>query len=250
MKDSNNAELATLSTVTAASASVDLIKNGDIEANDRISLKLTDADGTAVNITTSALSADASVADIVEALNRASAATAVNFASIASDTITATGHGYETGDRVKFNAHGGLAYGLTDGAEYFVVKLTANTFKIATTYANATASTAVTVTRLQVQQPTQRRRSIQLRELVSMFATDTNADGDVVVASRIVITRADERILESHPISLGTIVWDSAIHENVTLDSPEISSTSTALTQNGNGGYQTTIEELVSAECL
>ncbi|MGB1047818.1 MAG: flagellar hook-basal body complex protein, partial [Litorivicinaceae bacterium] len=103
MKDSNNAELATLSTVTAASASIDLVKNGDIEANDRISLKLTDADGTAVNISTSALAADASVADIVDALNRASAATAVNFASIASDTITATAHGYETGDRVKFN---------------------------------------------------------------------------------------------------------------------------------------------------
>ena len=100
MKDSNNAELATLSTVTAASASVDLIKNGDVEANDRVSLKLTDADGTAVNISTSALSADASVADVVDALNRASAATAVNFASIASDTITATGHVYETGDRV------------------------------------------------------------------------------------------------------------------------------------------------------
>ena len=91
MKDSNNAELATLSTVTAASASIDLVKNGDIEANDRISLKLTDADGTAVNISTSALAADASVADIVDALNRASVATAVNFASIASDTITATG---------------------------------------------------------------------------------------------------------------------------------------------------------------
>ena len=251
MKDSNNAELATLSTVTAASASIDLVKNGDIEANDRISLKLTDADGTAVNISTSALAADASVADIVDALNRASAATAVNFASIASDTITATGHGYETGDRVKFNLHGGTAIsGLTDGTEYYVVKLTSDTFKLATTYANATASTAVTVGSI-TNTAANTTATFDSAEGTGqyVFATDTNADGDVVVASRIVISRADGKNFRiASDITRHSLSGESAIHENVTLESPEISSTSTALTQNGARlDTSTTIEELVSA---
>ena len=250
MKDSDNTTLTTLSTVNAASASIDLVQNGDIEANDRVSLKLTDSDSTAVTLTTGALAADASVSDIVDALNRASAATAVNFASIATNTITANAHGYETGDRVTFNAHGGAITGLTDGTEYFVVKLTDNTFNLATTYANATASTAVIVSTI-TDTAANTTATFDSAEGTGqyVFATDTNSDGDIVVPSRIVISRADGKNFSiASDITRHSLSGDAAIHENISAESPEISSTSTILTQNGSRlDSTTTIDELVAA---
>lgn len=64
-----------------------------------------------------------------------------------TDTITVNSHGLVTGDVVKYNANGGTAItGLVDGQYYYVIRSTANDFQLATSEANATAATAISLT--------------------------------------------------------------------------------------------------------
>jgi hypothetical protein len=72
-------------------------------------------------------------------------------ASQATDTFTKASHGLITGDAIRFitgstagNATLG-ATGLTADTTYFVIRVGTDTFKLATTYANATAGTPVPV---------------------------------------------------------------------------------------------------------
>ena len=63
-----------------------------------------------------------------------------------ADTITINNHGYATGLRVVYTVEGGAAItNLTDATSYYVVKVDANTIKLATTEANAKADTPVVV---------------------------------------------------------------------------------------------------------
>jgi flagellin-like hook-associated protein FlgL len=81
---------------------------------------------------------------ISDALERTVATTAVN---TTTEVITMTGHSFSTGDAVKYSANGGTALGgLTDTATYYVIKVSNDTFKLATTSANATAGTAIDLT--------------------------------------------------------------------------------------------------------
>jgi hypothetical protein len=80
-------------------------------------------------------------------------ATKVTFAGtvagvdVATDIITKTAHGFITGDKVTYGNGGGTSItGLTDGTDYFVIKVSANTLKLASSYANALAGTAVNLT--------------------------------------------------------------------------------------------------------
>ena len=90
----------------------------------------------------------------VGALTDRTYAATLNSATIATtdvDTgdnhITETGHGLLTGDVVKYNANGGTAItGLTDGQYYYVIKVDANDYRLATSEANATAGTAIGLT--------------------------------------------------------------------------------------------------------
>ena len=62
------------------------------------------------------------------------------------DTVTITNHGYATGQRLVYGAEGGTAItALTDGTSYYVIKVDANTIKLATTEANAKADTPVVI---------------------------------------------------------------------------------------------------------
>ena len=61
-----------------------------------------------------------------------------------ADTITIANHGYATGLRVVYGAEGGTAItALADGGSYYVIKVDANTIKLATTEANALKDTPV-----------------------------------------------------------------------------------------------------------
>jgi hypothetical protein len=63
--------------------------------------------------------------------------------------ISYTSHGLVSGDKVTYTDGGGTAVnGLTDGGTYYVIRIDANTLKLATTYANATAPspTAIGIT--------------------------------------------------------------------------------------------------------
>jgi len=62
------------------------------------------------------------------------------------DTITINNHGYATGLRVVYTVEGGPAItNLVDQKSYYVVKVDANTIKLATSEANAKADTPVVV---------------------------------------------------------------------------------------------------------
>jgi hypothetical protein len=66
---------------------------------------------------------------------------------IATEIITVTAHGFVTGQRVLYSNGGGTApTGLTNATNYFVIKVTNNTLKLATTLVNAMAGTAINIT--------------------------------------------------------------------------------------------------------
>ena len=223
----------TVSSLHAASATIDVIQTDDIESNDRISIELTDEDGTARVISTGALSADASVTDIISALNTASAATSLLFTNITSNVVTSENHGYKTGDRIVFNAHGDAAHGtgLTDGQTYFVIRLTDDTFNIASTYANANAGTATTITDTAANTALTFDSASGRGEYV--FSASTDINGDVDLASRIVITRADGKNFAISEGSDHSLSGEALIYENISLTSAALSTTPSDETQNG-----------------
>lgn len=62
---------------------------------------------------------------------------------VAADTITLTAHGFETGDKVTYSNGGGTSItGITSGTDYYIIRVDADTVKIATTVALANAGTA------------------------------------------------------------------------------------------------------------
>jgi len=66
---------------------------------------------------------------------------------VATDTITVTAHGFATGDKVTYTNGGGTSItGLTSGSDYFIIRTGVNTVKLATTFVNAAAGTAVDLT--------------------------------------------------------------------------------------------------------
>lgn len=72
-------------------------------------------------------------------------ATGQTFTAATTDICTATAHGFKTGDRVRVSTSSALPTGLSADTTYYVIKLTADTFKLATTDANATAGTAIDI---------------------------------------------------------------------------------------------------------
>ena len=69
-------------------------------------------------------------------------------ASVAGNIITATAHGYVTGDPVSIYCAGAASYvpnGLIGGEVYYVILLSADTFSMALTYADAVASSPVAI---------------------------------------------------------------------------------------------------------
>lgn len=64
-----------------------------------------------------------------------------------TEVITYTGHGLATGDRIRYYDGGSTAItGLTTATTYYAIAVDPNTFKVATTAANAAAGTAVNLT--------------------------------------------------------------------------------------------------------
>ena len=56
-----------------------------------------------------------------------------------STTLTSTGHGFKTGDKITYTAGGTALNGLTNGASYFTKVVDANTFSLASSFDNATS---------------------------------------------------------------------------------------------------------------
>ncbi len=63
-----------------------------------------------------------------------------------AETLTVTDHGYTTADAVVYTSGGSLIGGLTSTSTYYIIRVDANTVKLASTSANATAGTAINLT--------------------------------------------------------------------------------------------------------
>lgn len=66
--------------------------------------------------------------------------------SIADNTFTKTAHGYITGLKVQVSTDGTLPAPLVVSTDYFVIKITVNTFKLATSLANSLVPTPIDIT--------------------------------------------------------------------------------------------------------
>lgn len=97
-------------------------------------------------------------------------------ASATTDEATATAHGLVTGDGPFHltNSGGALPAGLSLLTNYWVIRTAANTFKFATTYANALAGTAVDLTGAGTGTHT-----LVLNVLSRLFNTDSDLTPDV-----------------------------------------------------------------------
>jgi len=86
--------------------------------------------------------------EIEDFTQKGSAVTLTNGTALGSgNTLTATGaHNLSTGDRVEFTNVTNLTGGIAVAKQYYVIKVAATTFKLATTHANATAGTNMTIT--------------------------------------------------------------------------------------------------------
>jgi len=63
-----------------------------------------------------------------------------------SDTFTVTGHGLDTGERVRISTDGTLPSGVSAATDYYIIKVDADDFKLASSLANAQAGTAINIT--------------------------------------------------------------------------------------------------------
>lgn len=68
------------------------------------------------------------------------------FTAAASDVCTKSAHGYLTGLKVQVSTTTTLPAGLSASTDYFVIKIDAGTFKLATNLSNAIAGTAIDIT--------------------------------------------------------------------------------------------------------
>ena len=121
--------------------------------NELARVATTSASASGTNVTfTATFPAGTGTGSIVEAgvFNKSSSSVltfdADNDVDSASHVITSVAHGLVTGDKITYTDGGGTAVsGLTDGGTYYVIRLSADTLKLALTYANATAGSPVAI---------------------------------------------------------------------------------------------------------
>lgn len=122
--------------------------------NELSRVAVTSATASGSNVTfTATFPAGSGTGSIVEAgvFNKGSSSVLIfdgdNAVNDGSHEITYTSHGLVTGDKVTYTDGGGTAVvGLTDGGTYYVIRIDANTLKLASSYANAIAGTAIGIT--------------------------------------------------------------------------------------------------------
>lgn len=71
---------------------------------------------------------------------------AATFTAAVDDIITQAAHGYALGLKIQVSTTGGLPPPLAATTDYFVIPVTAGTYKLATSLANANAGTAIDIT--------------------------------------------------------------------------------------------------------
>lgn len=121
--------------------------------NELARVTLTSATASGTNVTfTGTFPAGTGTGSIVEAgvFNKGSSSVLIFDGDTAVDDgshqILYTTHGLATGDKVTYTDGGGTAISLlTDGGTYYVIRVDANTIKLASSYANAIAGIALAI---------------------------------------------------------------------------------------------------------
>jgi hypothetical protein len=121
--------------------------------NELARVTTTTATASGVNVTfTATFGAGVGTGSIVEAgiFNKSSSSVLTFDGDTAVDDgshqITYVAHGLVTGDKITYTDGGGTAVvGLTDGGTYYVVRINADTIKLAATYAQAVAGSPTTI---------------------------------------------------------------------------------------------------------
>lgn len=145
--------------------------------------------------------------------NNGTALTGVS-ATAATDVLAKNAHGLVTGDPVVISAIGGGAAGLAITTRYWTIKVDANSFKLATTRANALAGTAIDIT----SDSSGGGLTLALTENLIAFAADGRAfaslagvpDGLTVMADQIGVpqTMAFDVIQEENSkITMAAAKW-------------------------------------------
>jgi hypothetical protein len=96
---------------------------------------------TSVEISTQGL--DSIVVQVVADVNTPSAG---DFTAAVTDICTLTANGFTTGLKVRLTTTGTLPAGLSLATDYFVIVLSANTFKLASSLADSLAGTPIDIT--------------------------------------------------------------------------------------------------------
>jgi hypothetical protein len=108
----------------------------------------------------------------------AAASATVTITIATPGVVTWSSHGLSTGTPVIFSTTGALPTGITSGTTYYVIAVDTNTFRIATTLANALAGTAVNTSGSQSGTHTGQRGAItQTSSVQSVVAGTTNFPG-------------------------------------------------------------------------
>ncbi len=181
-------------------------------------------------------------------------AIATSAVDTSTEVITLSSHGFSTGDLVIYEDGGGTALaGLTDGTIYYVIKVDANTFKVASSLANANAGTAIDLTgtgnndqffRYRVGDTDALATARQPSESETAPGTFpfTMVSGSLptAVPRHISATTAGSGDGSKTVTITGTDVTDTTITETITLPS-------SATTTNGSQLFKTVVSATISA---
>ena len=245
----------TLSTVKPAQGSISVQNISSLAAGDTLALTLTDESNTETSVQLTA-TANMTVEQIATALTQQYEATnpstntlavAQGDVTVADDSFTITGHGLQTGDVVTFagtDAADATTMGLEQDQAYHVIRIDANTIKLASTAANAQSGTAVTI----AAQGGTGAKTISIPQFTFAASTQTiDALGNT--APRIEIKNTSG---QNFKIALGSNYQvdstDFALFENISADGSTLTTTSpSVLTDNGSRFTDGTLAGLVTA---
>jgi len=285
LKDADGTTLKSLSTRTAASADLTVLNNGDIEAGDVVSMKFVDENGVLHTIATGALAADATAASIAAALNTANKPTgSIEFSDIADldaddriQLVISDGtndYTYDTGAGVDISAASSATDLLTlltasspSGSPF---TLTASGSKIIIEDNNATpvdfkiklgadhsidVTSPATTNDFAIVESISATPATLTTAFTSMtqsarytFSTPVDVDGNVKNSSLIRVNRADGVNFKVGADAGYSLEGNAAIHEQLSADSDEISTTLSRITLNGsNLPANPTIAEIAAA---
>ena len=137
--------------LTAGGTALDITNDGNDSnsfVGDTATATATVSGGVVTGITVTGVGSDyQSAPDVTIAAPTEDTFNAQSAVSTANDTITLSSHAFNTGDAVTYSDKGGTVIaGLTDGGTFFIIKVDANTVKLATTASNAVAGTAIDIT--------------------------------------------------------------------------------------------------------